>query len=281
MSGLGSGIRPVDDRGQQILAESFDLSPAGDASGIDLAFNGHPVRHVLVDGEPWFVLIDVCRVLGISNPSNVAARVDTDALRQAEVIDSMGRTQVTNIVDESGLYEVVIRSDSPHAVGFRRWVTREVLPSIRRTGSYVTPETPEQLLARALVTAQGVIERKDEHIAALTPRAEAWDELASADGDYSVADAAKILARAGIETGPQRLFDQLAAVRWIFRGGDGKWRAYAQAVDAGYAAERPQSHHHPRTGDLVVDPPQVRVTLRGVERLRVRLGVLTAVEVSA
>jgi phage antirepressor YoqD-like protein len=130
------------------------------------------------------------------------------------------------------------------------------------------------------VTAQGVIERKDAAIAELTPRAEAWDDLAGADGDYDVADAAKILARAGVETGRQRLFQQLAALGWIFRGPQGKWKARQTAVDAGYLAERPQSHHHPRTGELVLDPPQVRVTLRGLERLRVRLGDLTAVEVS-
>lgn len=104
------------------------------------------------------------------------------------------------------------------------------------------------------------------------PKADAWDELASADGDYSVADAAKILARAGIETGAQRLFGQLSDMGWIFRGPQGKWRAYQDKVDAGYLSELPQSHHHPRTGELVLDPPQVRVTLRGLERLRVRLG---------
>lgn len=108
----------------------------------------------------------------------------------------------------------------------------------------------------------------------LTPRADAWDELAAADGDYEVADAAKILARAGIETGRQRLFAQLEDLTWIYRGAQGKWTARQKAVDAGYLAEKPQSHHHPRTGALVLDPPQVRVTVRGLERLRVRLGSL-------
>lgn len=108
----------------------------------------------------------------------------------------------------------------------------------------------------------------------LTPRADAWDELAAADGDYEVADAAKILARAGIETGRQRLFAQLEDLNWIYRGSQGKWTARQTAVDNGYLAEKPQSHHHPRTGVLVLDPPQVRVTVRGLERLRVRLGSL-------
>lgn len=107
---------------------------------------------------------------------------------------------------------------------------------------------------------------------AAKPKADAWDELASAEGDYSVADTAKFLARAGIDIGPQRLFDRLSEMGWIFRGPQGKWRAYQDKVDAGYLTELPQSHHHPRTGELVLDPPQVRVTLRGLERLRVRLG---------
>ncbi|GAA3009335.1 phage antirepressor [Microbacterium aurantiacum] len=243
-------------------------------------FDGREVRTVTIDGEPWFVLADLCRVLGLSNASTYAARLAAigEVTRMYPITDAMGRQQQSTIVNEPGMYEVVIRSDKPEAIAFRRWISTDVLPSIRRTGSYAVPETPEQLMARALIQAQEIVARRDEQIAVLTPRAEAWDELASAEGDYSVADAAKILARAGVETGPQRLFEQLASLRWIFRGRDGKWRAYADSVAAGYLAERPQSHHHPRTGELVIDPPQVRVTLRGTERLRVRLGVLSAVE---
>lgn len=231
-------------------------------------YEGSVVRTVTIEGEPWFVASDVCSVLEIGNPSQAAARLDDD---EVTLISNEGRP--TNVVSEAGLFSLILGSRKPEARAFKRWITHDVLPSIRRTGAYAV-ETPEQLLARALVTAQGVIERKDEHIAVLTPRAEAWDELASADGDYEVADAAKILARAGVETGRTRLFSQLADLRWIHRGSHGKWTAYQTAVDAGYLAERPQSHHHPRTGDLVLDPPQVRVTVRGLERLRIRLGTL-------
>ncbi|WP_242086034.1 phage antirepressor KilAC domain-containing protein [Microbacterium lacticum] len=234
-------------------------------------YEGADVRTVTIDGEPWFVLADLTRALGIAQFRT--DRLSDDLIRNHPIADRIGRSQMVVLVSEPGMYEVVIRSDKPEAAAFRAWITREVLPSIRRTGAYAV-ETPEQLLARALVTAQGVIERKDEHIAALTPRAEAWDELASAVGDYDVADAAKILARAGVETGRTRLFTQLADLRWIHRGHHGKWVAYQSAVDDGYLTERPQSHHHPRTGDLVLDPPQVRVTVRGLERLRIRLGTL-------
>lgn len=231
-------------------------------------YQGAEVRTVTIDGEPWFVASDVCSVLDIGNPSHAVTRLDDD---EVTLISNEGRP--TNVVSEAGLFSLILGSRKPEARAFKRWITHDVLPSIRRTGAYAV-ETPEQLLARALVTAQGVIERKDEHIAVLTPRAEAWDELASAEGDYEVADAAKILARAGVETGRTRLFTQLADLRWIHRGHHGKWTAYQTAVDAGYLAERPQSHHHPRTGELVLDPPQVRVTVRGLERLRIRLGTL-------
>jgi phage regulator Rha-like protein len=131
---------------------------------------------------------------------------------------------------------------------------------------------------RQLNQAVGILLESNEELTAqvteLAPRADAWDELASAEGDYEVADAAKILARAGIETGRQRLFSQLEDFGWIYRGSQGKWTARQTAVDNGYLAEKPQSHHHPRTGVLVLDPPQVRVTVRGLERLRVRLGSL-------
>lgn len=239
-------------------------------------YDGADVRTFTIEGEPWFALIDVCAILDIGNPSAAASRLDED---EVTLISNEGRQ--TNVVNEPGLYSLVLGSRKPEARAFKRWVTHEVLPAIRQTGSYAVPETPEQLMARALVTAQGVIERKDVAIAALTPRAEAWDELASAEGDYEVADAAKILARAGVETGRTRLFNQMNAIGWIYRSPQGKWKARQTAVDSGYLREKPQSHHHPRTGELVLDPPQVRVTLRGLERLRVRLGKLHAVEVAS
>jgi phage regulator Rha-like protein len=130
-----------------------------------------------------------------------------------------------------------------------------------------------EILTLALESEQRAL-AAEATVTELTPKADAWDELASASGDYEVADAAKILARAGVETGRTRLFSQLADIGWIHRGAQGKWRAYQSAVDSGYLAEKPMTHHHPRTGELVLDPPQVRVTVRGLERLRVRLGTL-------
>ncbi len=101
------------------------------------------------------------------------------------------------------------------------------------------------------------------------PKAEAWTKLASADGDYSVADAAKILSRdPEIHLGERRLFTFMSELRWIFRAGDGRWRIYQAALEAKRLCELPSSHYHPRTGELVLDPPRVRVTVKGIEDLR-------------
>lgn len=100
-------------------------------------YNDTPVRTLVNrDGDPLFVLADLCRVLDLSNPSKVATQVDADALTTSEVIDSMGRSQSAKTVTEAGMYQIVFMSRKQEAVSFRRWITHEVLPAIRKTGSY-------------------------------------------------------------------------------------------------------------------------------------------------
>ena len=230
------------------------------------------VRTISIDGELWFVLADICGVLGIANSGNVAARLDEADIRQTD-IRSGGQTRSVTIVSESGMYEVVIRSDKPEARRFRWWVTHEVIPSIRRTGSYAVPETRESLLARAMVEANAVIREAHERIEVLAPKADAWDEIADAGTDYAIRDAAPMLARAGIEIGPQRLFEKLGELRWIYRGEKRRWTPYAHIVDAGYLTVRAMPPYRDRdTGDLKPAAPQVRITPHGLERLRIRLG---------
>ncbi|MCT2042642.1 phage regulatory protein/antirepressor Ant [Pseudoclavibacter alba] len=129
----------------------------------------------------------------------------------------------------------------------------------------------EQIVARALEITTRKVAELEARVEVLEPAAVSWQTLASAEGDYPVGDAAKMLARAGIDTGPQRLFEYLASIKWIYRGSDSKWRAYAEPVSRGFLAERPQSHYHPKTGELVLDAPQVRVTVPGLDRLRQRM----------
>ena len=99
-------------------------------------YQDNEVRTVEINGEPWFVLKDVCSVLGLGSAHKVADRLDEDERNQIPLTDSLGREQETTIVNESGLYNVILRSDKPEAKPFRKWVTSEVLPSIRKTGSY-------------------------------------------------------------------------------------------------------------------------------------------------
>ena len=99
-------------------------------------YESSEIRTIQKDGEPWFVLADVCKVLELSSPHKVADRLENDERNQIPVTDSLGRYQNTAIINESGLYTVILRSDKPQAKPFRKWVTSVVLPSIRKTGSY-------------------------------------------------------------------------------------------------------------------------------------------------
>lgn len=231
-----------------------------------------PVRVDMRDGEPWFIATDVAFLLGYSEASAMTRTLDDDE-KGLQIVQTVGGAQQVAVVSEAGLFSAIIRSRVPGAKAFKRWVTHEVLPSIRRTGAYVVPETPEQFMARAVMQAQGIIARKDEQIAELAPRAEAWDEIADAGTDYAIRDVAPMLSRVGIETGPQRLFETLRQLGWIYRGEKQRWTPYAKTVDAGYLKVRAMPPYRDRdTGDLVPAAPQVRITPRGVERLRVRLG---------
>lgn len=103
-------------------------------------YNSNEVRTIQRDGDPWFVLRDVCAVLGITNDRNVSARLDADE-KGVHLMDTPGGQQEMTCINESGLYNVILRSDKPEAKPFRKWVTREVLPTIRKHGAYMTPET--------------------------------------------------------------------------------------------------------------------------------------------
>ena len=98
-------------------------------------YNSSEVRTVMRDGEPWFCLVDVCRVLDLSSPHKVAERLDRDELTGIKV-RSGGQTREMTFINESGLYSVILRSDKPEAKPFRKWVTSDVLPTIRKTGGY-------------------------------------------------------------------------------------------------------------------------------------------------
>lgn len=254
---------------------------------VPFAFEGVQVRALTIDGEPWFVAKDVATALGYADTTNAVKQHCRGVANHHPIVDSLGRTQIVRVIAEADMLRLIVNSKLPAAVKFERLVFEDVLPTIRRTGSYSTApavrEVP-QSFAEALREYAAEVESHEATKAALgvaQPRAEAWDAIASAEGDYSVGDAAKILARAGIPTGPTRLFNQLRDLKWTYRGSDMAWRAYAERVEKGYLAEKPSFHYHPSTGERVIDAPQVRVTVKGLERLRQRLHVGALQAVSA
>lgn len=144
----------------------------------------------------------------------------------------------------------------------------EVAPARR----FAIPQSYPEALRELAATVEDR-DRVQAELAEAAPKAHSWDTLASGNGDFSVGDAAKILSRdPAIAIGERRLFTVLSEQGWIYRGGDGRWRVYQAQVECGRLSEMPSSHYHPRTGELVLDPPQVRITAKGLQRLHHLLG---------
>lgn len=128
--------------------------------------------------------------------------------------------------------------------------------------------TEDEIVHQALAITARRVEELTAKVAELEPKAEVADRLLDAEGDLSVRDAAQSLTRAGIKVGERRLFAALELRKWIARAkGDGRYRVMQSAIEAGYMSVIPQSHYHPKTGVLVLDPPQPRVTPKGLQKL--------------
>lgn len=132
------------------------------------------VRTAGTSDNPLFCLADLCKAVGLQNPSSVKARLDAEDVQLID-LHALNSTEgtgagntISNFVTESGFYDVLLQSSSPKVKPFRKWVTSEVLPSIRKTGGYIASsaeDTPEEIMARAFIIAQDTIKRKDERIA--------------------------------------------------------------------------------------------------------------------
>lgn len=196
-------------------------------------YQDSPIRTVQLDGEPWFVLKDVCGVLGMSNPTAVAERLDDDERAKSD----LGRQGAGWVINESGLYNVILRSDKPEARPFRKWVTGEVLPSIRKHGAYMTTETLQAAILNPDYLLQVVTALKDEtdkrkaleaSNAALTvdleiarPKAEYFDTLVERNTLTNFRETAKQL-----EVPPKRFVDFLLEKKYVYRDKKGKLLPY-------------------------------------------------------
>ncbi|OME31782.1 BRO family protein [Paenibacillus sp. FSL E2-0274] len=155
------------------------------------------VRTVMVGGEPWFVAKDVCAVLGIANNRDALGRLDDDEKGVAST-DTLGGVQSLQTVNESGLYSLILGSRKPEARAFKRWITHEVIPSIRKTGMYATDallDDPDLLLKTVTRLAE---ERRarlaaEAQIVTMAPKVEAFDTFIDADGTMTVDQVAKLL----------------------------------------------------------------------------------------
>lgn len=181
-------------------------------------FEGTPVRTVTFEtGQTWWVLKDVATVLAIANPRNVSARLDEDQ-KAVYSMDTLGGAQATTIINESGLYDVILRSDKPGAKQFRKWVTGEVLPRIRRTGGYVPGSSPELIMANAVLIAQKTIEQQKAQLEAQASKVLFADSVAASDSKILIGDMAKILRQNGVvNMGANRFFQWLRDNGYLIR----------------------------------------------------------------
>lgn len=214
------------------------------------SYENSEIRTVEKDGEPWWVLADVCKVLDLSNPSKVADRLEPDEKANFE----LGlRGGATNCINESGLYAVILRSDKPKAKPFRRWVTNEVLPSIRKHGAYMTDQT----LERALTSPDFLIElatqlkaeqaqRKqlettvavqNQQIAELQPKASYYDVVLNCKDLISIGKIAKDYGWSA-----QKLNEYLHQHGVQYKQGK-TWLLYQKYAGMGYTSTKTHTYH--------------------------------------
>ena len=232
---------------------------------VPFQFEATPIRVQVIDGQPLFVTADVCAVLGIAHHLDAMTRLDEDE-RGSLLVDTPGGAQRVAAVNESGMWKLVLRSRKPAAKRLVKWLTAEVLPSIRQTGGYGAPApaldlTDTATLHRLLLDHTGRTLAADERVATLEPKAAALDRLADAQGSLCITDAAKAL---GVP--PRRLFAWLEANRWTYRrSNDGPWIAMEPARQRGLVEHKGKYIEVRGRPDKWVE--QVLVTPKGLARL--------------
>lgn len=237
---------------------------------IPFEFNGSAVRVVEKDGEPFFVAKDVAELLGYSNPLK-AVRDHCKGVNEMGT-PSAGGVQLMKIIPERDVYRLIMKSKLPAAEQFEEWVVGTVLPSIRKNGGYIADQenlTPEEIVAKALFTAQSIIERKQQVIEQqqavieqIQPKADALDRLALADGSVCITDAAKLLQM----TKPKDLFTLLQREQWIYRrSGSTTYVGYQDKIQQGLLEHKVTEIT--RSDGSAKVTQQVRITPKGLAKL--------------
>lgn len=213
-------------------------------------YENNDVRTVEQDGEPWFVLKDVCAVLRLGTVSKVADRLDADEKGMNQIHTPGGMQDVT-VINESGLYNVILRSDKPEAKPFRKWVTSEVLPSIRKHGAYMTPQKIEEALLNpdTIISLAQQLKEEKAKTAKLAPAAEYAQNFLLASGGRLVSSIAKDYGMSA-----KRLNRLLHALGIQYCQG-GQWILYQKYTGKGYTETRVnliphndgKTHQHPET----------------------------------
>lgn len=185
------------------------------------------IRTIERDGEPWFVGKDVAGALGYSKERNaIATHVDEEDKKDAPIQGDLGGTQSMTIINESGLYSLVLSSKLPNAKKFKRWITSEVIPSIRKHGAYMTPDKLEQVLLNPDTLMQLAQNLKDEQekrralqeqVEAQKPAVLFAGAVETSKSSILIGELAKILKQNGVKIGPIRLFEWMRQNGYLIR----------------------------------------------------------------
>lgn len=158
------------------------------------------IRTVTINNEPYFVASDICKALELSNPTVALERLDEDERSKF----NLGRQGEANIVNEYGLYNLILASRKKESKRFKRWITHEVIPSIRKTGGYISGQetmTDAELMAKALLVANKQIEQRNKQIEEMQPKAIFADAVSASKTSILIGDLAKIICQNGIQIG--------------------------------------------------------------------------------
>lgn len=185
------------------------------------------VRTIEINNEPWFVMKDVCSALGLTT-KHISDRLDEDEVNQIPLTDSIGREQLTYIVNEPGMYALVLRSDKPKAKDFKRWITHDVIPSIRKHGAYMTADTIKKAmqspdfiiqLATELKAEQEKNRQLESKIEADKPKTVFADAVSVSHTSILIGDLAKLIRQNGCEIGQKRLFQWMRDNGYLMKSG--------------------------------------------------------------